>query len=194
LWERRRWGALCRANVAEGDGSCLWATCGVGARADSSGAQVWEKMELTGRGRNALQTKGDTNKEILIHRVIPVVAPNKYTASSATSPPPQSIRIAGDVNVAGAVSAVLVVKVHVAPSAGTWTVSCRNSARSADDPAIHFDAVASIASVAISGSQNLWLVALGTPIGEQVDVYLEMASGTSSATITFSADLIIRDA
>ena len=96
----------------------------------------------------------------------------------------------------GAVSGVVLTKVHVAPTGGgNWLVHAQNAAVSSEDPGINFIDPTTVATMTIaSGStQNLFHVALTGPIGEQLNFFLTTA-GATGATITISVDLIIRDA
>ena len=129
-----------------------------------------------------------------MHQVINVIPPTLYTTNTATSPNAQTVQLASNINVAGAKSGVLVAKIHSGPSAGTWSVIARNVAESSRDPAIRFvDEVNPVATIAISGGQNLWLADLDdAPIGEQLQVVLTMPA-LASATLGLSVDLVLRD-
>ena len=125
-----------------------------------------------------------------MHQVIPIIPRTPFTAVANTL----EIPLARNVGIGGAVSGVLIVKVHASPSAGTWTVHAQNAATSSEDPGINFiDGSRDVASVAVTGSTyNLWHDALEAPIGEQVNVFLS-TPGSTAATIIISVDLVIRD-
>lgn len=112
-----------------------------------------------------------------MERTIPIISRRLYT-SGAT---PLDIPIARHVNVAGAISGVLVVKVHSAPSGGTWTVHARNSCISSENPNYDFiDTSREVVSVGVSGStRNLWQGSLSAPIGERLDIYLSTCCRSS---------------
>lgn len=125
-----------------------------------------------------------------MYQVIPVCPRTPFTAvATATT----EIPIARNLNTAGAVSAVLVAKVHAMPSAGNWLILVRNAATSSEDPGINFVDSSATSTLTITGStQNLYHLALSLPIGEQVNVFL--STPANAATLTISVDLIIRDA
>jgi hypothetical protein len=126
-----------------------------------------------------------------MHQIIPIIPRTPFT-SVATA---MELPLARNVNVAGAVSGVLVVKVHSSPTnSTTWTVHAQNAAVSAEDPGINFvDTSGDVVTKNISGTtQNLFHASFSAPIGEQVNVFL--SAPAAAATITISVDLVIRDA
>lgn len=126
-----------------------------------------------------------------MHQIIPIIPRTPFTSVGTVLEVP----LARNVNVAGAVSGVLVVKVHSSPTNSTsWTVHAQNSAVSAEDPGINFvDTSGDVVTKTVSGTtQNLFHASFSAPIGEQLNVFLSMPG--IAATITISVDLIIRDA
>ncbi len=125
-----------------------------------------------------------------MEQTIPIISRRLYIAGAT----PLDIPIAPHIDVAGALSGVLIVKVHTAPSGGTWTVHARNSCISPENPNLDFiDTSREVVSVAVSGStRNLWYGTLSAPIGEELDIYLSMPA--MIAYIAISVDLVIRDA
>ena len=120
-----------------------------------------------------------------MEQTIPIISRRLYIAGAT----PLDIPIAPHIDVAGALSGVLIVKVHTAPSGGTWTVHARNSCISPENPNLDFiDTSREVVSVAVSGStRNLWYGTLSAPIGEELDIYLSMPA--MSAYIAISVDL-----
>ena len=126
-----------------------------------------------------------------MYQVIPIIDRTLY-ASVATA---VEVPLARHIKIPGAVSGVLVVKVHASPSAGTWTVHAQNAATSMEDPGINFiDGSRDVASVAVSGTTyNLWHGSLTAPIGEELNFFLSTPANAAQS-ITISVDLVIRDA
>jgi hypothetical protein len=124
-----------------------------------------------------------------MERTIPIISRRLYVAAAT----PLDIPIARHIDVAGAISGILVVKVHAAPSGGTWTVHARNSCVSAENPNYDFiDTSREVVSVGVSGSTyNLWHGSLSAPIGEGLDIYL--STPAMIAYISISVDLVIRE-
>lgn len=126
-----------------------------------------------------------------MHQIIPIIPRTPFTSVTTTL----EIPLARNVNVSGAVSGVLVIKVHSSPTnTTTWTVHAQNAAVSAEDPGINFvETTSDVVSVAVSGTtRNLWHGSLAAPIGEQLNVYL--TTPITAAAIIISVDLVIRDA
>lgn len=125
-----------------------------------------------------------------MYQVIPIIDRTPYASVAASVEVP----LARHIKIPGAVSGVLIVKVHSSPTGGTWTVHAQNAATSNEDPGINFvDGSRDVASVAVSGSTyNLWHGSLSAPIGEEVNIYLTTPG--SAASIIISVDLVIRDA
>lgn len=121
---------------------------------------------------------------------IPVISRMLYTVGTT----PLDIPIARHIDVSGAVSGVLVVKVHTAPPVGTWTIHARNACTSDENPNFDFiDRSREVVAVMVSGNtRNLWQEPLSAPIGEELDIYL--STPAMIGYIAISVDLVIRDA
>lgn len=118
---------------------------------------------------------------------------------AATASIPLATRIDASRCVSGSMYLRLHAKSWTSPATGSFTVSAKNVSYTCDEPDVPYlesgTPVAQISVAAADNAPKLFVEALATPIGDQLQVVLEWAHGADTGTKTFSisVELELRD-